>query len=88
MAVPEASVHEYDLLAGWEHEIGLARQILAMKPEAESQLVAKAPDPEFRRGVSVLDRPHGPGPIRRCQARRRLFPHGPLPGRWRCRLAS
>src|SRR3546814_7266959 len=49
MLMPEAAVDEDDLAAGAEDDVGFARQILAMQPEAVAQGMDHPSDKQFRR---------------------------------------
>ena len=52
MAVPEAAVHEYNLLVFGQHDVRPAGQIIAMQPEPKAALVQKRAHDLF--GLRVL----------------------------------
>ena len=58
MAVPEAAVHENRELAGDVDDVGLTRQIAAMKPVARRDLAQKRADRKLRARVARFDRAH------------------------------
>ena len=58
--MPEAAVNKYDLATGTEDDVWLARQVLPVQPEAIAHPVQQPPNGQLRRGVSVLNRAHGP----------------------------
>src|SRR3546814_2762143 len=53
--MPEAAVDEDDLAAGAEDDVGFARQILAMQPEAVAQGMDHPSDKQFRRRAAAPD---------------------------------
>src|SRR3546814_17004861 len=55
MLMPEAAVDEDDLAAGAEDDVGFARQILAMQPEAVAQGMDNPSDKQFRRRAAAPD---------------------------------
>lgn len=56
--MPEAAVHEHDLLPRREHDVGAARQIATMEPEAISEPVQGASQGEFGLRVLLADPRH------------------------------
>ena len=58
MAMPETAMHKHDLLPRREHDVGAARQIATMEPEAISEPVQRAAQGEFRLRVLLADLRH------------------------------
>ncbi len=56
--MPEAAVHEYDLVQAWEHQVWASRKILAVKPVSESPRVKHFPNEHFGSRVALTDSPH------------------------------
>jgi len=55
VGVPKAPVHEYDGIPLREHEIGLARELLAMQPVPEASPPKLFPKAQFGAGVLCPD---------------------------------
>jgi len=58
MAMPEAPMNEHDLSPRREHDVGAARQIATMEPEAISKPMQGAAQGEFRLRVLLADPRH------------------------------
>ena len=58
VAVPETSIHEYDLLPGAEDDIGSSGQILAMQPKSITNGMRYPADNHFGSSIAPLDRCH------------------------------
>ena len=67
MTVPEATVHKYDGLMLWEHQIGTAWQVSSMNPVAETALVKPMPERQFGFRIPTLDSTHDQPTLFRCQ---------------------
>ncbi len=63
MAVPETSMDEDDFAPGGENEVGLPRQIAAMKPVAVTEGVDQPPDSHFGFCVFRADPGHSLGTL-------------------------
>lgn len=60
MPVPETAVNEDHRAPAGEDKIGLAGQVLAVQPEAESAPVKRGADRQFGSGVLAFDSGHHP----------------------------
>ena len=58
MPVPETAVDKDDLFTRTEHEVGLAGQILAVKPIPKPETVHQTPHDELRLHILAFDTPH------------------------------
>ena len=63
MPVPEAAMHEDDGLVPRKHEIGLARKVFPVQPEAQAQGVQAAPKDHFRFCVAAANAAHIQSPL-------------------------
>lgn len=60
MAVPKTAVHEHDSPMPRQYDVGVAGQVFAMEPKAQTAGVEQAPDRHFRRRVPAPDLRHHP----------------------------
>src|ERR1035437_7868938 len=58
MSVPETAVHKHDRSETGEDQIGAARQVLAVEPEAQPSTVQAGAQCEFWLGVASSDAAH------------------------------
>jgi hypothetical protein len=58
MPMPETAMDENDAFQPRKDEVGAARQIPSMQPEAKSKLVDKSPHQHFRRRVLAPNATH------------------------------
>jgi hypothetical protein len=58
MLVPEAAMDEHDGTVSGQHHVGAARQVAAVKPEAEAGGVQCTPYAQLGRGVAFADGAH------------------------------
>lgn len=64
MAVPKTSVNLDDRLAGWDHDIGAARQIAIINTKSQTETTYDVANPELWRRAASPDPSHQKRPLR------------------------
>lgn len=58
--MPKTTVYEYDLSTAGKNQVGLSRQVAAMKPKTISQSMHDLSDKQFGFGIPASDQRHDP----------------------------
>ena len=75
--MPEAPMHQDNLVETREHEIGCSGQVAPVQPEPVTETVGRAPDTQLRLRVRLADTTH----VRAARFRRQMIWHRQSAGR-------